>query len=105
MNFYQAYVKVYCGIRKSGNVTLEYEKFVQGCYFGMVIMHKKATWKDKPKATYKVYKRGVVGKNGNHILLTKDAKEKFLWKYVRSKNLLAPRTKLNDEYNRGVLKL
>jgi hypothetical protein len=45
-------------------------------------MRKKATWKDKPKAIYKVYKRGVVGKGGDPILLTKDAKKKFLEKYV-----------------------
>ena len=82
MNFYQAYDKVYCDIKRSGNVTLEYQKFVQGCYFGLVIVRKKATWKDKPKAIYKVYKRGVVGKGGDPILLTKDAKEKFLKKYV-----------------------
>lgn len=83
MNISQAYNKAFDDIMSKGYNTLAYARFLHGCYCGVVVLQKKATWKSKPRATFRVYKKGVVGKSGHPILLTKDAKEDFMKRFVK----------------------
>ena len=85
MNISQAYNRAYKDITSKGYKTGASARFLHGCYYGYIFLTKRATWKSKPTAQFKVYKKGVVGKNGNPILINKDAKEYFMKNFVKGK--------------------
>jgi hypothetical protein len=76
MNFQEAYSEAYFEITDKGYNTQSCVDFKQGKYRGTVWLHKKATWKDKPRMVIKLKKFG------SKYDIIKEEKQKFIEKYV-----------------------
>ncbi len=76
MNFQEAYSEAYFEITDKGYNTQAKADFKQGKYRGTVWLHKKATWKDKPRMVIKLKKLG------SKYDIIKEEKQKFIERYV-----------------------
>ena len=81
MNVEQAYQKAHIQITSKGYCTDARQPFLNGVYYGWVLLTKQATWKSPIRTCFVVYKKG------KDLRLKTDEKDQFMEKCVYQKSI------------------
>jgi hypothetical protein len=79
MNIEQAYERAHSQITSKGYCTNARQPFLNGVYYGWVLLVKQATWKCPVRTSFIVYKKG------ERLRIKTEAKKQFIEKFVNGK--------------------